>query len=79
MERTEMPNLGNGSKGGFEPGLSRLRVRHSTAELPRSTYMVQVNIAQYIADSHVTQVHVALYMYIVQVTNSGAAECIWRG
>ena len=31
-----MPNLRNGSKGGFEPGLTRLRVRHSTAELPRS-------------------------------------------
>ena len=30
-----MPNLRNGSKGGFEPGLSRLRVRHSTTELPR--------------------------------------------
>ena len=23
-------------KGGFEPGLSRLQVRHSTGELPRS-------------------------------------------
>ena len=32
-----MPNLRNGSKGGFEPGLSRLRVRHSTTELLRST------------------------------------------
>ena len=32
-----MPNLPNGSKGGFEPGLTRLRVRHSTTELPRST------------------------------------------
>ena len=32
-----MPNLRNGSKGGFEPRLSRLRVRHSTTELPRST------------------------------------------
>ena len=32
-----MPNLRNGSKGGFEPGLTRLRVRHSTAELPRSS------------------------------------------
>ena len=31
-----MPNLRNGSKGGFEPGLTRLRVRHSTTELPRS-------------------------------------------
>ena len=31
------PNLRNGSKGGFEPGLSRLRVRHSTTELLRST------------------------------------------
>ena len=37
MERTKMPNLRNGSKGGFEPGLSRLRVRRSTTELPRST------------------------------------------
>ena len=32
-----MPNRRNGSKGGFEPGLSRLRVRHSTTELLRST------------------------------------------
>ena len=31
-----MPNLRNGSKGGFEPELTRLRVRHSTTELPRS-------------------------------------------
>ena len=29
----KMPNLRNGSKGGFEPGLSRLRVRHSTTAL----------------------------------------------
>ena len=35
-----MPNLRNGSKGGFEPGLSRLRVRHSTTELLRSTLIV---------------------------------------
>ena len=33
-----MSNLRNGSKGGFEPGLTRLRVRHSTTELPRSTW-----------------------------------------
>ena len=39
MERTEMPNLRNGSKEGFEPGLTRLRVRHSTTELPRSSYV----------------------------------------
>ena len=32
-----MSYLRNGSKGGFEPGSTRLRVRHSTAELPRST------------------------------------------
>ena len=32
-----MPTLRNGSKGGFEPGLSRLRVRHFTTELLRST------------------------------------------
>ena len=38
MERTKMPNLRNGSKGGFEPGLTRLRVRHSTTELPRSIF-----------------------------------------
>ena len=37
MERTKMPNLRNGSIGGFEPGLILLRVRHSTTELPRST------------------------------------------
>ena len=33
-----MSNLRNGSKGGFEPGLTRLRVWHSTTELPRSTW-----------------------------------------
>ena len=32
-----MPNLRNGSKEEFEPGLTRLRVRHSTADVPRST------------------------------------------
>ena len=40
MERTKIPNLRNGSKGRFEPGLTWLRlmrVRRSTAELPRST------------------------------------------
>ena len=37
VKRTKMPKLRNGSKVGFEPGLSRLRVRHSTTELPRST------------------------------------------
>ena len=36
-----MPNLRNSSKGGFEPGLSRLRVRHSTTELTRSTQNVE--------------------------------------
>ena len=36
-----MPNLRNGSKGGFEPGLTRLRVRHSTTELPRSIVMFE--------------------------------------
>ena len=36
MERTKMPNLRNGNKEGFEPGLTWLRVRHSTTELPLS-------------------------------------------
>ena len=31
-----MPNLQNGTKGGFEPGLTRLRVRHSTTELHKN-------------------------------------------
>ena len=33
MERTKMPTLRNGSKGGFEHGLTWLRVRRSTAEI----------------------------------------------
>ena len=37
MERTKMPSLRNSSGAGFEPELTWLRVRHSTAELPRST------------------------------------------
>ena len=36
-----MPKLRNGSKVGFEPGLSRLRVRHSTTELPRSIFATE--------------------------------------
>ena len=39
-----MPNLRNGSKGGFEPGLSRLRVRRSTIELPRVRTYVHANV-----------------------------------
>ena len=35
-----MANLPNGSNGGFEPGLSRLRVRHSTTEPARSTKVI---------------------------------------
>ena len=34
-----MPNLRNGSKGEFEPGLARLQVLHSTAELTLRTKM----------------------------------------
>ena len=37
MEKTKMPNLRNGSQTGFERRLPWLRVRHSTAELPRSS------------------------------------------
>ena len=37
MERTKVCKLRNGNKEGFEPGFSRLRVRHSTTELPRFT------------------------------------------
>ena len=33
MKRTKMPKLRNGCQVGFEPGLSRLRVRHSTTEV----------------------------------------------
>ena len=36
MERTKMPTLWNGSKGGFKHVISRLWVRHSTAEPSRS-------------------------------------------
>ena len=35
-----MPKLRNGNKGGFEPGLSRLRDRHPTTELRRSTIII---------------------------------------
>ena len=37
-----MPKLRNVSNVGFTPGLSQLRVRHSTAELPRSTQRGQI-------------------------------------
>ena len=38
VERMKMAKHQNGSQGGFKPGPSRLRVRHSTTELPHSTY-----------------------------------------
>ena len=45
VERTKMPNLRNGSKGGFEPGLTSLRVWHSTNEMnyraPQSSLATQ--------------------------------------
>ena len=50
VERTKMPKLLNGSKMGFEPGLSRLQVRHSTTELPRSTSNVTSRAGHYILD-----------------------------
>ena len=42
MERTKMPNLRNGNKEWFEPGLTWLRVWHSTTELPRSLWVLCV-------------------------------------
>ena len=36
LRRMKMPKIQN---GGFEPGITRLRVRHSTAEITRSTNM----------------------------------------
>ena len=38
MERTKMPNVRKGGKVGFEPGLTWLRVRRSTTEIPRSIW-----------------------------------------
>ena len=48
-----MPNLPNGTKGGFEPGLTRLRVRHrpvssihkpsDNASLAIDTLLLQMN------------------------------------
>ena len=46
MDRTKMPNLRNGVKGGFEPGLTRVRVRHSTTELPRSINKINIIIGK---------------------------------
>ena len=46
-----MPKLRHGSKWGFEPGLSRLRVRHSTTELLRSTLKIEITL-KYDTDNH---------------------------
>ena len=54
-----MPNLRNGTKGGFEPGLSRLRVRHSTTKLPRSTLIRRLSVVRV-----KTEVHVLLTKYV---------------
>ena len=40
-----MANLRNDSKGGFESGLTWLRVRHSTAELPHLSWLT-INISK---------------------------------
>ena len=56
-----MPKLRNGSKGGFETGLSRLRVRHSTSELLCSTTneAVKQNIESRLETmSHLCKLHV---------------------
>ena len=44
-----MHNLRNGSKGGFEPGLTRLQVRHSTTELPTSICTICTALQLYAA------------------------------
>ena len=41
-----MPKLRNGSKGGFEPGLSRLRVRHATAKLLHDVFSRTLSICE---------------------------------
>ena len=52
-----MPNLRNGSKGGFEPGLTRLRVRHSTTELPRSTLPLKKKKISFSQNSNFCDAH----------------------
>ena len=55
-----MPNLRNGVKGGFEPGLTRLRVRHSTTELPRSINKIIIIIGKatiYFKNLHLVLTH----------------------
>ena len=59
-----MPNLRNGSKGGFEPGLTLLRVRHSTTELPRLC--------------GISNVHDALYIYLPQHSLPFSAQSGFR-
>ena len=64
MERTKMPNLRNGSKGGFEPGLTRLRVRHSTTELPRSINMPDaITHRQGVINDHLQAINMLHYHF----------------
>ena len=45
-DKKKWPNFKMVAKEGFEPGLFRLRVRHPTAEVPRSTFCVEYEAAQ---------------------------------
>ena len=68
-----MPKLRNGSKGGFEPALSRLGVWHSTTELPR--FMIH-NTIQYsfILAQHICSVHVMSVIVVDIYINAGLGD-----
>ena len=42
MQSSKCAKFETVAKGGFEPGLSQLRVRHSTTELPSSSLYAQL-------------------------------------
>ena len=80
MKRTKMHNLRNGTKGGFESWLTRLRVRHSTAELPRSTSLIPLLLLFSLTpvDGH-SELSVIYIMLITgHLTNVGSLTTIMR-
>ena len=81
MERTKMPNLRHGSKGGFEPGLIWLRVRHSTAELPRSIcFFVCLSVCMFVCLSVSPSISLLCFGHpitLCRLTHCQYNESVW--
>ena len=56
------------AKGGFEPGLTRLRVQHSTTELPDSTALGKCS------HNNLQNIHIVLFIFILLYSSHDSSD-----